>query len=162
MWKMGQYLMTFGKRTIIYDHDLLTMAYKEIDYHALLYYLLNAHARNGLKTTQVMTHTSVSWNSVCTYSATCIKLLNTQPSSIPAAQSALHLTPAASISCVATDRMRLWISGLSLRDRMRSSDIQKQLRAESLLLHVERSQLKCFRHLVRIPPGHLPFGGCFF
>lgn len=96
--------MIFSKRTKIYDRDLLTMGYKEIDYHALLYYLLNAHARNGLKITQVMTHMSVSWNTVCTYSATCIKLLDTQPSSIPAAQSALQLTPAASISSVSALR----------------------------------------------------------
>ncbi len=68
---------------------------------------------------------------------------------------------------VVTERMRLWIqaavmsflrrvAGLSLRDRVRSSDIQKELGVEPLLLCVERSQLRWLRHLVRMPPGSLP------
>ena len=36
------------------------------------------------------------------------------------------------------------VSGLSLRDRVRSSDIQEELRVEPLLLHVQRSQLRWF------------------
>ncbi|KAF7642406.1 hypothetical protein LDENG_00258420 [Lucifuga dentata] len=48
------------------------------------------------------------------------------------------------------------VSGLTLRDRVRSSDIQEGLRVELLLLHIERSQLRWFGHLIRIPPGRLP------
>jgi len=66
---------------------------------------------------------------------------------------------------VVTERMRLWIqaakmsflhrgAGLSLRDRVRSSDIRGELGLEPLLLRVERSQLRWFRHLLRMPPGH--------
>ena len=44
---------------------------------------------------------------------------------------------------------------LSLRDKVRSSDIQERLRVELLLLRVERSQLRWFGHLVRMPPGRL-------
>ena len=36
------------------------------------------------------------------------------------------------------------VSGLSLRDRVRSSDIREGLRVEPLLLHMERSQLRWF------------------
>ena len=36
------------------------------------------------------------------------------------------------------------VSGLSLRDRVRSSDIWEGLRVELLLLHMERSQLRWF------------------
>ena len=45
---------------------------------------------------------------------------------------------------------------LSLRDRVSSLDLQDRLRAELLLLHVQRSQLRWFRHLIRMPPGRLP------
>ncbi len=48
------------------------------------------------------------------------------------------------------------VTGLSLRDRVRSSDIRRELRVELLLLHVERSQVRWFEHLVRMPPGHHP------
>ena len=48
------------------------------------------------------------------------------------------------------------VAGLSLRDRVRSSDIRERLRVEPLLLRVERSQLRWFGHLVRMPPGRLP------
>ena len=44
------------------------------------------------------------------------------------------------------------MSGLSLRDRVRSSDIQGRLGVELLLFHTERSQLRWFGHLVRMPP----------
>ncbi|KAM4534591.1 uncharacterized protein V3H82_024506 [Fundulus diaphanus] len=68
---------------------------------------------------------------------------------------------------VVTERTRSWIqaaemsflrsvSGLSLRDRVRSSVIRGGLRVEPLLLHVQRSQLRWLGHLVRMPPGRLP------
>jgi len=40
---------------------------------------------------------------------------------------------------------------------VRSSDIRRELGVEPLLLHVERSQLRWFGHLIRMPPGRLPF-----
>ena len=48
------------------------------------------------------------------------------------------------------------VAGVSLRDRVRSSVIRERLGVESLLLCVERSQLRWFGHLVRMPPGRLP------
>ncbi|TWW78199.1 hypothetical protein D4764_11G0003200 [Takifugu flavidus] len=48
------------------------------------------------------------------------------------------------------------VAGLSLRDRVRSSAIREELRVESLLLRVERSQMRWLGHLVRMPPGRLP------
>ena len=48
------------------------------------------------------------------------------------------------------------VAGLSLRDRVRSSAIREGLRVEPLLLHIERSQLRWFGHLTRMPPGRLP------
>ena len=48
------------------------------------------------------------------------------------------------------------VAGLSLRDRVRSSAIREGLRVEPLLLHVERSQLRWFGHLARMPPGRIP------
>ncbi len=47
---------------------------------------------------------------------------------------------------------------LTVGDRTRWLDIQKELGVQSLLLHVERSQLRCFGHLIRIPPGGVPLG----
>ena len=47
-------------------------------------------------------------------------------------------------------------AGLSLRDKVRSSDIRRELGVEPLLLRVERSQLRWFGHLTRMPPGRLP------
>ncbi|MDG2633017.1 hypothetical protein P7M35_24665, partial [Vibrio parahaemolyticus] len=49
------------------------------------------------------------------------------------------------------------VAGLSLRDRVRSSDIREGLGVEPLLLHIERSQLRWFGHLVRMPSGRLPW-----
>jgi len=46
------------------------------------------------------------------------------------------------------------VAGLSLRDRVRSSNIRTELRIEPLLLRVERSQLRW--HLIRMLPGRLP------
>ena len=48
------------------------------------------------------------------------------------------------------------VAGLSLRDRVRSSVIRKELGVELLLLCVERSQLRWFGHLVRMTTGRLP------
>ncbi|KAK5868011.1 hypothetical protein PBY51_012458 [Eleginops maclovinus] len=48
------------------------------------------------------------------------------------------------------------VAGSSLRDKVRSSVIREGLGVEPLLLRVERSQLRWFRHLVRMPPGRLP------
>ena len=49
------------------------------------------------------------------------------------------------------------VSGLSLRDRVRSSVIREGLGVELLLLlHIERSQMRWLGHLVRMPPGHHP------
>ena len=45
------------------------------------------------------------------------------------------------------------MSGLSLRDRVRSSDTRGRLGVELLLLRIKRSQLRWFRHLVRMPLG---------
>ncbi|MDF4355499.1 hypothetical protein P3445_23705, partial [Vibrio parahaemolyticus] len=67
-----------------------------------------------------------------------------------------------------TERMRLRIqvlemsflrgvAGLSLRDRVRSSDIWRELGVEPLLLHIERGRLRWFGHLVRMPSGSLPW-----
>ncbi|XP_061618152.1 uncharacterized protein LOC133471975 [Phyllopteryx taeniolatus] len=48
------------------------------------------------------------------------------------------------------------VSGLSLRDRVRSSVIREDLRVEPLLLRIERSQMRWLGHLIRMPPGRLP------
>jgi hypothetical protein len=48
------------------------------------------------------------------------------------------------------------VAGLSLRDRVRSSVIRRELGVDPLLLHVERSQMRWFGHLIRMPPGRLP------
>lgn len=54
---------------------------------------------------------------------------------------------------------------LSLREKVRSSDIQRKLRGELLRLCIKRRHLRRFRHLVRMPPrrshlqGHVQLGG---
>lgn len=48
------------------------------------------------------------------------------------------------------------VAGLFLRDRDRSLFIHKELGVELLLLLIEKKQLMCLGHLVRVPPGHLP------
>ncbi|KAF7652090.1 hypothetical protein LDENG_00101950 [Lucifuga dentata] len=57
---------------------------------------------------------------------------------------------------VAEMRFLRRVSGLTLRNRVRSSEIWEGLRVEPLLLCIERSQLKWFGHLIRMPPGRLP------
>lgn len=47
------------------------------------------------------------------------------------------------------------MSGLSLRDRVESSDIQDGFRVELLLQHIERNQLRWFKDLVKMPLEHL-------
>ena len=48
------------------------------------------------------------------------------------------------------------VAGISLRDRVRSSITRERLGVEPLLLNLERSQLRWFGHLVRMPPERLP------
>ena len=48
------------------------------------------------------------------------------------------------------------VAGVSLRDRVRSSAIREGLGVEPLLICIERSQLRWFGHLVRMPPGRIP------
>lgn len=50
-----------------------------------------------------------------------------------------------------------WVAGLSLINRVRSSDIRRELGPELLLLAVERSQLMWYRHMIRMPlcSGHV-------
>ena len=49
------------------------------------------------------------------------------------------------------------LARISLKDRVRSSDIWERLRVELLLLlHIERSQLRWVRHVVKMPPGSMP------
>ena len=46
-------------------------------------------------------------------------------------------------------------AGLTLRDRIRSSTILESLKAESLLLHIERSQLRWLGHVLTMPRERL-------
>ena len=46
-------------------------------------------------------------------------------------------------------------AGLTLRDRTSSSSIRDSLKAESLLLHIERSQLRWLGHVLRMPHERL-------
>ena len=48
------------------------------------------------------------------------------------------------------------VASISLRDRVKSSIIRERLGVGPLLLHLERSQLRWFGHLVRMPPRRLP------
>ena len=48
------------------------------------------------------------------------------------------------------------VAELSLRDRVRSSVIRRELGVDPLLIRVERSQMRWFGHLIRMPPGRLP------
>ena len=58
----------------------------------------------------------------------------------------------------------VWLSGNSLRDRVRSWVIQEGLRVEMLILHIEKNQMRWFGHLVRVMPAlegfkHVQLGG---
>lgn len=44
---------------------------------------------------------------------------------------------------------------VNLRDRVRGSNILGELRVELLLLRVERSQFRWFKHLIWMPAGRL-------
>ncbi|KAK0134423.1 hypothetical protein N1851_030009 [Merluccius polli] len=60
---------------------------------------------------------------------------------------------------VMTERRRSQVQAAEmsfLRRRVRSSVIREELGVDSLLLHVERSQMRWLGHLVRMPPGSLP------
>ena len=48
------------------------------------------------------------------------------------------------------------VAGVFLRDRVRSSAFRQGLRAEPLLLWVERSWMRWFGHLMRMPLGCFP------
>ena len=52
-------------------------------------------------------------------------------------------------------RFLRWIAGLSLLDRVHSSVIREGLNVESLLLHIEKSQLRWLGHVLRMPPDRL-------
>ena len=45
---------------------------------------------------------------------------------------------------------------LTLRDRMRSSTIRQSMKAESLLFHIERSQIRWLAHVLTMPRERLP------
>ena len=48
------------------------------------------------------------------------------------------------------------IEGVTLYNKMRSSEIRKFLNIEPLLLRIERSQLRWFGHVSRMPQKRLP------
>ena len=48
------------------------------------------------------------------------------------------------------------IGGVTLFNKVRSSDIRKSLNIEPLLLRIERSQLRWFGHVSRMPQERLP------
>ena len=48
------------------------------------------------------------------------------------------------------------VARLSLRDRVRSAAIWEELRIEPIFLRTERSQLRWFRNLIRMPSGRRP------
>ena len=48
------------------------------------------------------------------------------------------------------------IEGVTLFNKMRSSEIRKSLNIEPLLLRIERSQLRWFGHVSRMPQERLP------
>ena len=51
------------------------------------------------------------------------------------------------------------VTGLSLRDRVRSSVIRERLKEELLLLRIEKSQLRWFGHLVSMLHWMPPWKG---
>ena len=48
------------------------------------------------------------------------------------------------------------IEGVTLLNKVRSSEIQKSLNIKPLFLRIERSQLKWFGHVSRMPRERLP------
>lgn len=59
--------------------------------------------------------------------------------------------------CVSFSDYREYSSdGITLAERVRCSGIIKQLWVKLLLLHIEKSYLRWFWHLIRKPPGHFP------
>ena len=48
------------------------------------------------------------------------------------------------------------IEGVTLFNKVRSSEIRKSLNIESLLLRIKRSQLRWFGHVSRMPQERLP------
>ncbi len=48
------------------------------------------------------------------------------------------------------------VAGVSIRVKVKTLVIREELGVELLLLCNDRSQLRWFRHLVRMPPGRLP------
>ena len=48
------------------------------------------------------------------------------------------------------------IEGVTLFNKVRSSEIRKSLNIERLLLRIERSQLRWFGHVSRMPQERLP------
>ena len=61
-------------------------------------------------------------------------------------------------SQVQTSEMRFLrrIEGVTLFNKVRSSEIRKSLNIEQLLLRIERSQLRWFGHVSRMPQERLP------
>ncbi|CAF4475774.1 unnamed protein product, partial [Rotaria sp. Silwood2] len=49
------------------------------------------------------------------------------------------------------------VAGLTLRGKTRSSSIRESLQIEPLFLHIERSQLQWFGHVLRMPQNQLPY-----
>ncbi|CAF1534892.1 unnamed protein product [Adineta ricciae] len=49
------------------------------------------------------------------------------------------------------------ISGLTIRDKIRSTNIRESLQVEPLLQHIERSQLRWLGHVIRMPHNRLPY-----
>ena len=56
-------------------------------------------------------------------------------------------------------RFLLTIEGVALFNKVRSSEIRKSLNIEPLLLRIERSQLRWFDHVSRMPQERLPKQG---
>ena len=53
------------------------------------------------------------------------------------------------------------VAGVALRDRVKSSASREELRLEQLLLCLERSELRWFGHLKRMPTRNTSLGRCF-
>ncbi|MDG2594891.1 hypothetical protein P7M37_24235, partial [Vibrio parahaemolyticus] len=60
---------------------------------------------------------------------------------------------------VVTERMRSRTQATEISFLRRVAGLQRELGVEPLLICDERGQLKWFGHLIRMPPGRLPFRG---